>query len=1291
MKRSSRLLTAPRRLLLALCPLLTLAYLVGPANVLGYHFFYVRSGGSQLAARWTNLPVNLLADSTPAGFLADVQTATATWNNVATARNVFGTVTQSATDFTGDNFETAWGNMPAGGDGRHEVVFDGDGSALRELGLKPAEVNGVAPSRKEIVGGQAVIVDSYFVVNGSRTNFDRLSTMIHELGHVQGIAHSSVGMHNSGSAASSALDPIGVGAVPTMHPFSVGGTARRTLEPDDVAALSELYPEPGFATSTGTIEGTVKRCGNEDGVTGANVRAVNTSNSGIQLSRFTGFDGSSDGRFVIRGLPAGSYKLIVEPMGANDFNIASRFGAPPTRQEMDFETEYHNPPQEDECGEELPDTPTNIAVGAGGAAGGKNFRVSGARLAFVVDDTGSMGNEIDAVRTVLSRFVSVLDNLNRTVGTPFPTTTIVTFKDDVTRRVTSNNAARLQQVINSLGASGGGDCPEAANAALLTAGRLLRNGGVVMLFTDANSRPNGPARAEVSQLYRSKSLKSFTLLSGTCEGGIPTPTADAAAAPASCEPMCAAGSANHDEFPLPPTLGNENAVLTFSEISAETGGIFTAIPGIKEGIAVETQRYINSGANIAVSSVVPAVGLVTPGDGPQGTTLNLEIRGSNTNFQSTSAVAFSGGGVTVNSLAVNSPESITANVTVQPGAAPGFRDVTVTTPLGSGTTEAATGSGAFNIVAPPTAPTLLGVSPPQGARGQTLNVSISGANTHFAGGSSVAAFGTGITVNSTVVVSSTLAVANITLAGDAPTGFRDVRVTTGSEVAAENVVGPFLVTAPPPPIPRLVSVGPPQGPRGTTLDVLLTGENVNFVNGVSAASFSGAGITVNSTNVTSPTTATLNITIEPGAALGFRDVFITTGSEVAAILRAFQVTVFSSVQLQASGLTVNEGAGSIGLSVTRAGSAAGEAVVEFATADGSAKGVSDYTTALGSVRFGPGETTKSITVLITDDGFAEGDETLELTLANASGTELGSPGTLTLTIQDNDAAPAATNPLNDARFFVRQHYHDFLNREPDEAGLDFWTQQIIPCASRPTAQARADCFEESKLNVSTAFFLSIEFKQSGHLVFCFYRASFPDGPSRPRGFPRIDEFLRDAQEVGRGVVVGRGDWEALLAANKAAFARRWVERAEFLALHPTSMSAEQYVDSLFANAAATPSPAARAAALTVFGGGGAEGRARALLNVVESGAVNNAQFNASFVMMQYVGYLRRNPNAPPDNDFRGFDFWLQKLNSFSLPAEDVGDGDVALARIRRAEMVKAFLVSLEYMRRFGPEDFSLRR
>jgi hypothetical protein len=69
--------------------------------------------------------------------------------------------------------------------------------------------------------------------------------------------------------------------------------------------------------------------------------------------------------------------------------------------------------------------------------------------------------------------------------------------------------------------------------------------------------------------------------------------------------------------------------------------------------------------------------------------------------------------------------------------------------------------------------------------------------------------------------------------------------------------------------------------------------------------------------------------------------------------------------------------------------------------------------------------------------------------------------------------------------------------------------------------------------------------------------------------------------------------------------------------------------------------------------------------------------------MQYFGYLRRNPDDAPDNNFGGYNFWLNKMNQFSVPGENIRDDDVALSRVKRADMVKSFLVSSEYRSRFG--------
>lgn len=1247
---------------LVLLGLLVLIHVFGAISVSAYHFFYIQSGSSYLVARWTTLSVPVVVDNGPTDVFASAQTAVNTWNNVSTARNVFGTLTRASGDFTAANFETAWGIM---GDGKVEIVIDEDGSIIRQvLREDPGSLNGKAAPFIEVVSAQGVISDGFVVVNFSRSGFDRLSTLIHELGHLQGLAHSSVGMHNSGTFATEALDRININSVPTMHPFSIGATTiRQTLEPDDVAALSELYPEPTFSTSLASIEGTVTECGSTEAITGANVRAVNISNPNIQLTRFTGYDGNEAGRFRINGLPAGSYRLLIEPMGANGLTISGNFGEPPVRQEIRFQTEYHNPPDEDACTEELPDSAVNIPVTAGAVASSKNFKAGGADLAFVVDDTGSMGNEIGAVRDSLSSFISITDSLNRTLGIPFPSVAIVTFKDNVTKRLVSKDPARLQAVVNGLVASGGGDCPESSNAALLTAGRLLKQGGILpgvaMLFTDADSRPDGPDRAAVTDLFRSKGARVFTLLSGSCSGGgfssLPAGSVDKFG-----QRTSSLGGSFNDEFPLPPTLGFENSVRTLSQISVETGGFFTAIPGIKTGDATERQKYVNTGTNLAVSAAAPAVGLVTPANGPQGSTLNIQINGSNTNFNSSSVLSFSGPGITLNSTTVNSPVSISASISIASGAAQGFRDVVVTTNLGGDTKESAKGVGAFNITGPSVAPTVLGVSPVQGAQGQTLDVLISGQNTHFVNGSSSATFGSDVTVNSLTVLSSVSARANITINSAATIGFRDVRVTTGSEIATENAVGPFLVTAPPLAIPRVTLLNPAEGQRGQTMNVAVTGVNTNFENGVSRASFTGDGILVNNTTVTSPTAAVTNITIAVNATLGFRDVSMTTGSQTAVVLNGFRVTPAPTptpmlVQFSAATYNAGEGDGSMNVTVTRSGDTSASATVKFATADtaglnactlvnGVASERCDYGSTIFTVRFAAGETSKNVFIPLVNDVHVEGNESFTLVLSDPTGVSLGAQPTATATILDNDSGTPAQNPIDGVQAFITQQYIDFLGRLPDTIGMANWTATLGGCPNNGFGEfANPGC---DRVHVSSGFFLSEEFRERGYWVYRFYEIAFDRRPT-------YSEFVTDM------AMIGGAQSPASELLSKTAYTDAFVLRTGFRNLYD-ALSNAAFVNALEANAALT---IANKQQLIDQLNAGVKTRAAVLREIVESEVVEDQFFIRAFVAMQYFAYLRRDP------DTTGFNNWVITLTN--NPADF-------------RHMIFGFIYSTEYRSRFGP-------
>lgn len=263
------------------------------------------------------------------------------------------------------------------------------------------------------------------------------------------------------------------------------------------------------------------------------------------------------------------------------------------------------------------------------------------------------------------------------------------------------------------------------------------------------------------------------------------------------------------------------------------------------------------------------------------------------------------------------------------------------------------------------------------------------------------------------------------------------------------------------------------------------------------------------------------------------------------------------------------------------------------------------------------------------------------------------------------------NPCNlsdDLDFFVRQHYLDFLNRQTDAAGLAFWKGTVLSCG------ADTACAEVRRINLSAAFFLSIEFQQTGYLVYRAYKTAYGNIPGTPVPL-RFNEFLPNTQLIGRGVVVNSPGWEQVLENNKVAFFQDFITRSRFTNAFPTSMSPAEFVDTLFANAGVTPSASDRTAAIDEFGGAGntsdAAARARAVRRVAENSLLREQEFNRAFVLMQYFGYLRRNPNDAPDVDFGGYNFWLNKLNSFN-------------GNFIQAEMVKAFISSIEYRQRFGP-------
>jgi CSLREA domain-containing protein len=369
------------------------------------------------------------------------------------------------------------------------------------------------------------------------------------------------------------------------------------------------------------------------------------------------------------------------------------------------------------------------------------------------------------------------------------------------------------------------------------------------------------------------------------------------------------------------------------------------------------------------------------------------------------------------------------------------------------------------------------------------------------------------------------------------------------------------------------------------------------------------------------------------------------------------------VQFGQSTYSAFEDCTAVTITVARQGDTSTAASVAYATQSGSATERFDFNTAAGRISFAPGETAKSFDVLISDDSYVEGTESFTVALSEPSGATLGFPSTATIQMFD-DQPESAANPIDSADDFVCQHYHDFLNREDDSQGLAFWTDNITGCGTD------AACIQRKRVDTSAAFLLSFEFQETGGFVLRSQRAAFGKKSEDPLTRITYNQFVRDARQVGEGVVVGQTGFDVRIGVNEQAYATQLVTSAAFIDRYPLAQTADQYVDALFASAGVTPKTAERQAAINAFGAGDTAGRTAALRSVGDSDSVGQAEFTPTFVLMQYFGYLRRNPTDAPDNNDSGYQFWLAKLNQFG--------GD-----FRRADMVKAFITSAEYRSRFG--------
>jgi hypothetical protein len=231
--------------------------------------------------------------------------------------------------------------------------------------------------------------------------------------------------------------------------------------------------------------------------------------------------------------------------------------------------------------------------------------------------------------------------------------------------------------------------------------------------------------------------------------------------------------------------------------------------------------------------------------------------------------------------------------------------------------------------------------------------------------------------------------------------------------------------------------------------------------------------------------------------------------------------------------------------------------------------------------------------------------------------------------------------IDDSDFFVQQHYIDFLSRFPEASGFQAWMNVLANCPA-----GDAECLHQNRITTSYSFFGSQEFQLKGYYVFRFYKASLAR-------LPQYDEMVAGMRSV-------TGTTADDTNAKRTAFANGWVTRGDFLTLYPRDMTPAAFVDALLTKAGISVSNRDQIVSNLTANNTDA-GRAVALRAIVESTEEFNKEYNPAFVYMQYVGYLRRAPEAA------GYQAWLNYLNAHPQDFR---------------EMVRGFMDSTEYRNRF---------
>ena len=271
-----------------------------------------------------------------------------------------------------------------------------------------------------------------------------------------------------------------------------------------------------------------------------------------------------------------------------------------------------------------------------------------------------------------------------------------------------------------------------------------------------------------------------------------------------------------------------------------------------------------------------------------------------------------------------------------------------------------------------------------------------------------------------------------------------------------------------------------------------------------------------------------------------------------------------------------------------------------------------------------------------------GDYTIRL--QSNSGETAFVPGAITI---DPAATATLTNPVDDLRFFINQHFMDLAGREPDQLTMEKLLMQLSQCGNK------ADCLRTRRVDVSAALFLENDLAANGIFLNGIYMAGFGRRP-------KFAEFESD-----RAALINHS---AEVERNRMAFLLAFVQRAEFKRRYPATMKPAEYVDAILLSAMqyAGVDLSSERNNLIALVDDAAASRAAVLAKVISQPTLIDAQYNSSLILSHYFAYLRRDP------DESGYATWLNFIRNKPLR-----DTDTARS------VTCGFVNSTEYQSRFG--------